>query len=173
MSGGFKVEGADQLRTLAAELKVANRALRNRMLKGLRAAAAPAKTVIPEHERAVLPHSGGLGEWVASAEVKIRTSTTGRGAGVRVTQGRNSKGGRRGVSRSNLRLAEQQGLIRHQNRGGPGFSIDRRDEPGGWSSTPIQADWFTEAAESLGPGAEVAMRTVLDETARAAGFRGP
>lgn len=173
MAGGFKVEGADQLRTLAAELKIADRQLRNRMLKGLRVAAEPAKTVIPAYEREVLPKSGGLNEWVASAEVKIRTATTGRGAGVRVTQGRDSKGGRGGVSRSNLRLAEQQGLIRHPNRGGPRFSIDRRDAAGGWSDTPIPSDWFTKAAESLGPEAEVAMRAVLEETARAAGFRGP
>lgn len=170
MARTLQVEGGRQLKALSVALKDADRKLLNRARRNLRAAAEPAKEAIPQHERAVLPKGGGLNEWVADADVKITVSTAGKVASVSVKQGRDSKGGRRGLSRSNLRLMNQQGLVRHPNRGGPGWSIERRDEPGGWSSTSVTPLFWEHALDGIAPGARLAMKAVLDETARAAGF---
>lgn len=162
----MRVEGSAELRKLDLELRAANRTLRNAMRRQLRAATAPAREAVTAEERRVLPKAGGLNEWVASAPVVHRMTTPARGAVVSVRQ---RKPGAK--KPHDLFKANQTGVIRHPNRGGPRWSMDRRDKPGGWSETQIPTGWFERPLQAMAPQVQAAMRLVMDETARAAGFR--
>ena len=163
----MKVEGGQQLRELTVELKAADRALLLAMRRNLRAIAKPAAAAVQAEERRVLPKKGGLNEYVAEVKPSIRILTGTRTAGVVLRQGKTSR-----LSKSNWYLANNQGMIRHPNRGGPRRSVERRDVPGGWSTTPIHVTgWFERPLLAMAPEAMTAMKAVMDETARAAGFR--
>ena len=162
----MKVEGGQQLRELTVELKAADRALLLAMRRNLRALAKPAAAAVQAEERRVLPKRGGLNEWVAGTPVGVRITSGPRTAGVRLVQ---SKKGRR--KPHDLLDANETGLIRHPNRGGPGFSEERRDKAGGWSDTHIPTGWFERPLLAMAPEATAAMVRVMNETARAAGFR--
>lgn len=161
----MKVEGGEQLRALAVELKEADKALLLAMRRNLRGVAKTAGAAVQAEERRVLPKAGGLNEWIAGTPVGVRIATGSRTAGVRIVQ---SKKGRR--KPHDLLDANTTGLIRHPNRGGPRFSQERRDRSGGWSDTTIPTGWWERPLLARAPAAEVAMRAVLNETARAAGF---
>lgn len=163
-----RVEGAEQLRALAVELKAADRALLLRMKRNIRAAAVPAGKAVQAEERAVLPKRGGLNEWVASARVGTRILSGPRTAGVRLVQGRKGS-----VSRASLRLMNEQGMVRHPNRGGYHFGVERRAAAGGWSTTKVPQGFFERPLLAMEPEVRAAMIAVMDETARVAGFRGP
>lgn len=157
--GGFKVEGADQLRVLAVELKTADRAMLLAMRRNLRAAAKPAGRAVQDHERAVLPKRGGLNEWIAGTPVGTRITAGPRSAGVRLVQ---SKKGR--AKPHDLAKLNDTGVVRHPTFGrrGPNDWVDQADVPKNFWETPLQA---------MEPAVGAAMKRVLDETARAAGFR--
>jgi len=166
VSASLKVEGGAQLRTLAAELKTAERTLWLRTARSLRAVAKPAADAVQAEERRVLPKRGGLNEWVASAKVGVRISTTSRSAGVTLRQGRTSGGG---LSRSNLAALNNQGKIRHPVYADP----EKTRREWHWVDQSAPANFWEHALEGMAPEAMVAMKAVLDETARVAGFRGP
>lgn len=156
--GGFKVEGADQLKVLAAELKVADRALLLAMRRNIRAAAKPAGPAVQAHEREVLPKTGGLNEWIASTPVGTRILTGPRSAGVRLVQ---SKKGR--AKPHDLAKLNETGEIRHPVYG--------RWVAGMPSQTGLPTHFWEEPLLAMEPQVAAAMRLVMDETARAAGFR--
>ena len=172
----MKLEGAEQLRVMSLQLKEADKVLLRQMRKRLRAATAGAAEAVVAKEREVLPKRGGLNEWFAAAPVRVSFPVGPRSSGVRLAQGRKQH---TGVSKSNLRLANQSGLVRHPNRGGPRFREERRDvagdesttPKGGWSETPVPKEFFEEALAPFAAATEVAMREVMDEVARVAGFK--
>ena len=166
MSASLKVEGADQLCTLAAELKAADRALWLATARNLRAIAKPAADAVQAEERRVMPKRGGLNEWVAAAKVGVRISTSGRSAGVTLRQGRTSGGG---LSRSNLNALNNQGKIRHPVFADP----DKTRREWHWVDQSAPANFWEHALERMEAPAQLAMKRVMDETARVAGFRGP
>jgi hypothetical protein len=168
MAGGLRVEGGQQLRALAAELKAADRALWLATARNLRAIAKPAVRAVQEEERRVLPKRGGLNEWVASTPVGVRITTGTRSAGVRLVQ---SKKGR--AKPHDLLDANETGLIRHPTRMGPRFSQENRTGSRSWQDTPIPTGWWERPLLAMAPEAMTAMKQAMDEAARVAGFRGP
>lgn len=156
MAGGLKVEGAGQLRTLSAELKVADRTLLLAMRRNLRAIAHPAALAVQAEERRVLPKRGGLNEWVASTPVGVRITAGARSAGVRLVQ---SKKGR--AQPHDLLQANDTGVIRHPVYG------NRKQ----WRDSQIPTGWWERPLLAMEPQAQAAMVAVMNETARAAGFR--
>ena len=162
----LKVEGGEQLRALAVELKAGDRALWLATARNLRAIAKPAAAAVQAEERRVLPKRGGLNEKVANTKIGVRITTGRRSAGVRLVQGKKVIPGFVGG-------ANDTGLVRHPNRGGPKFSEERRDKAGGWSTTRVPTGWWERPLLAMAPEAMVAMRKAMDEAARVAGFHGP
>lgn len=153
----LKVEGADQLRALTAELKTADRTLLLAMRRNLRGLARPAAAAVQAEERRVLPKRGGLNERVASTPIGVRITAGTRSAGVRLVQGKKVLPGFVGGENDT-------GTIRHPVYGNRKKWVEQTGLPTGWWERPLLA---------MEPQAQVAMKAVLDETARVAGFHGP
>lgn len=154
----LKIEGGQQLRALAVELKAADRALWLATARNLRAIAKPAAAAVQAEERRVLPKRGGLNEWVASTPVGVRVTTGSRSAGVRLVQ---SKKGR--AKPHDLLDANETGAIRHPVYG------HRKV----WKDQQIPTGWWERPLLAMEPEAQRAMKAAMDAAARAAGFRGP
>jgi len=121
-----QVTGAEQLVRLAAAVKLTgDKELRKDMLRGLRAAAKPMVASIKEEAVADLPHTGGLGEWVAKSRISPRTRTTGKSAGVRIT----------GAKSGHDLEAINRGQLRH-----PVFGHNR------WVSQTVSSGWWERGA---------------------------
>src|SRR5881227_3545700 len=159
MAGGLKVEGANQLRTLAVELKAADRALWLATTRQLRALARPAAAAVQAEERRVLPKRGGLNEWVAATPIGVRITTGTRSAGVRLVQSKKGRG-----KPHDLLAANDTGTIRHPVMGNRKVWVEQTGIPTGWWERPLLG---------MEPQAQAAMKAAMDEAARAAGFRGP
>lgn len=157
MAGGLKVEGGDQLRALAVELKAADRALWLATARNLRAIAKPAAAAVQAEERRVLPKRGGLNERVASTKIGVRVTTGSRSAGVRLVQGKKVVPGFMGGENDT-------GTIRHPVYGNRKKWVAQSGLPTGWWERPLLA---------MEPEAQRAMKAAMDAAARAAGFRGP
>lgn len=140
----FRIEGGQQLAALAKDLKAAGRNdLRKQMLKELRTVQKPAVEAATETARHVLPHHGGLNELVKFAP---RTSLSGDVASLRVVGS---------MSKSNLRLINSTGLVRH-----PVFG--HRDR---WTTTSVPAGWFEQSMSHLSPTVQAAMLRVVRDIA--------
>ena len=153
----MKVEGGQQLRELTVELKAADKALLLAMRRNLRAIAKPAAAAVKAEELRVLPKKGGLNEWVAGTPVGVRITAGPRTAGVRLVQ---SKKGR--SKPHDLLAMNETGAIRHPVFGQRKTWVEQDGLPTGWFERPLLA---------MAPAATAAMVKVMDETARAAGFR--
>lgn len=151
----MKVEGGQQLRALAVELKAADRALWLATARSLRALAKPAAAAVQAEERRVLPKKGGLNERVASTKIGVRITTGTRSAGVRLVQGKKVIPGFVGGENDT-------GKVRHPVYGNRKKWVEQTGLPTGWWERPLLA---------MAPEATAAMVKVMDETARAAGFR--
>jgi hypothetical protein len=92
--------------------------------------------------------------------------TGARTAGVRLRQ--RKKGEKKSAA---LQQADRTGIVRHPNRSGPNFSIERRNESGGWSETRIATGWWEDPLQAMKPEIDAQMRAVMAETAAAAGFK--
>jgi hypothetical protein len=154
MAFGIDVEirGAAQLERLAAVVKLtADKELRKDMLAGIRAAARPMATSIKTEAAAVLPHTGGLNEWVAKSPISPRTRTSGKNAGVRIT-GRKTGHDLEAINR---------GRVRH-----PVFGHNA------WVSQSVDAGWWERGAmkqaDTVRRDLLVAMERVAAKIARSA-----
>lgn len=152
------------LRRLAVQQKaIGERGLINKTRRELNKAAQPAREAVPAMERAVLPKSGGLNEWVASTPVRISMLTGAKTAGVMLRQSR--KGSPRP---HDLRRMNDQGLVRHPTRTGRHFSQEDRDI---WRTTDIPSGFWENALIPVKVKVTAAMLGVLHEAGYEAGFR--
>lgn len=106
------------------------RTIPSQMAKRIRRAVPGIRRQIRAHELAVLPHRGGLNEWVARALVRANVRRGPRSAGVKLVQGRNSFGGRSDFARMD------QGVIRAPAWG-------NREA---WHTQAVTAHAFTDGA---------------------------
>ncbi len=146
MAGGVDVTvtGAEQLRALSADLKAAGSAgvgLRRELLAGMRALGRPLADKAKASARSTLPKRGGLNEWVASSDVKVRNNLTGSTSrvGMRLVA---TKGGH------DLQDIDG-GSVRHMVFG-------HRDR---WVNQQVPDGWFTHPLEQSVPEVQ-AMLTV-------------
>lgn len=104
------------------------------MNKGIRATVPAVRTKIRAAALALLPSSGGLAKFVASARINLKVKTSGRAAGVRLVGGRNSAGGR-----TDMRSIDR-GRVRAPSWG--------RRARGDWHTQAVTPGYFTRTAQS-------------------------
>ncbi len=124
--------GADKLRRVAVAIKTSgDKDLRRELLRGMQRGGKPLKDAARRGALERLPKRGGLAERVASSKFGVRTSTTGKGASVRVI-------GRSGYDLQGM----DDGLIRH-----PVYGKWRK----GVKGQPVKPGWFSDAEEAAAP----------------------
>jgi len=138
--------GADKLRRVAVAIKASgDKELRRELLRGMQRGGRPLKDAARRGALERLPRRGGLAERVASSKFGVRTSTTGKGASVRVV-------GRSGYDLQGM----DDGLIRHPVRG------NRKV----WVSQPVKPGWFSDAEEAAAPAVRDELVKSIDVVAR-------
>lgn len=149
MSVDISVTGTEKLVRLAAAIKASgDKDMQRGLTKAVRKSNRPMLRAARRGAIAILPYRGGLAERVASSRFTTRVSTTGAGAGVRVT----------GVSRQRDQLdrMDEQGIVRHPTYG---------HRP--WNNQKITPGWFTKPltleAQKTGRDIEQAVDTVARE----------
>jgi hypothetical protein len=132
------IEGADKLALVgkAVRLMGSDRTVIKNLTKRIKSLGTPVKAELKASALASLPHRGGLNLWVASSRVVVSVRRGASTAGVDISEGRNSKTGKR----SDLR-ALNKGKLRHPVHGNrrkwtlqsiePGFFDDVIDGPVG------------------------------------------
>jgi hypothetical protein len=132
------------IRTLVASLRAYDRdaTLIKAVRQELRSPVDPVRRRIKATAIATLPHSGGLGAWVAGTKITAQVKLSGRAAGVRLRGGRRSKGNLRGTEggQTDVRAIDR-GRLRHPSWG--------RRFRGQWFTQAVTPGFFTKtAAES-------------------------
>lgn len=142
--------GAVQLRALGAKLQAAGAGgLRRELLTGIRQGGAPLVEDVREAARTILPHGGGLNEYVANSPIAVRTRLTGA-VGIRIvnTKSGASKGG-------TASFGSDTGRVRH-----PVFGhMDR------WATTNVTPGWFSKTLERKAPETEPFVLAAMNRTA--------
>lgn len=125
---------------LVRELKAfrESKAVVNAAARGIRKAVVPARRAVRNAAKTTLPQGGGLNLWVAKASIRASIRLSGRKAGIKITDGRNSITGRSDVA------AIDRGRVRapswgHRTKASwhtvavtPGFFTDTLDELPEW-----------------------------------------
>lgn len=158
-----EVEGADQLRALALELRAAGQVeLLREMRFAMEAAAQPAERAIRQSAEDQLPHGGGLNQFIASSNFRTSVLTGVRTAGVQL---RVSKPG--GAKGKHDLTAFDNGQFRH-----PVFADSAKQTRGQWKWVPqyVAPGFASKPVEALVPLITVACLEAMDEVAIAAGF---
>lgn len=132
--------------------------LKRNMTKAIRVATLPCRDAVRAELRAVMPHSGGLNEWMAKSSINSAVLTSVTSAGVVV---RARKAGH------DLKDVNSTGQVRHPTRAGRGWSHENRSK---WASTAVPSGWWEHALEPFGPAVEAALIVSMRETAIEAGF---
>ena len=123
----IRIEGADQLKRLAAAAKEAGRNdLRKELLADFRKNGKPVVEDVKASAAETLPRSGGLAGIVAASKITVRTRTGGKQVGVRIT----------GAGAAPLKRLNA-GNLRH-----PLFG-DRQH----WYGQNVRAGWFDRPIE--------------------------
>ena len=158
--GEWTVDGsAADLRRLSARLRATGQSgLKRNIGKAIRAATVPAREAVRAEIRDVMPHGGGLNEWLARSSITSAVLTGPKTAGVVV------RAGKRG---HNLRAINNTGKARHPTRSGPGFRTTNRKK---WSSTDVPDHFWEHALEPFGPAVREALKVAQNVTAHEAGF---
>lgn len=154
------VEGADQLRALALELRAAGQVEMMRDLRfALATAAQPAERVVRASALANLPHEGGLNQWIAGADFRTSMTTGPRTAGVslRISKRGGSKG-------KHDMPAFDDGTFRHPVFARPGNPKKK------WVPESITPGFASKPIEALLPEITAAVLAAMDEVTVAAGF---
>ena len=140
----------------AAVRKLGNgRTIVNEMAGQIRKAVPPIRKAVRAHELEVLPHRGGLNEWVARAGVRAAVRRAARTAGVSFVQGRNSRGGRSDLKRIDA------GRVR-----APAWGNRKA-----WHLQAVPAGAFTNAVTTEGAQEfRAAVVVAVDEAARKVGL---
>lgn len=159
-AGEWTVTGsAGSLNVLSARLRATGQSgLKKNISVPIRAATVPARDAVRAELRAVMPHSGGLNEWLAKSSVTTSVLTGPKTAGVVV------RGSKRG---HDLRSVNRTGVVRHPTRSGPRFAQPDRDK---WRDTDVPSGWWEHAMEPSGPAVRLALIAAMNATAREAGF---
>lgn len=140
----FEVRGVDDFRRLAAKLKTADKPLRLKLGRELRAAMKPTVEAIRESASRELPKAGGLAKEVAASKIGVAIRKTGNDPSVRVqAKSRHAIG------------AMNRGRLRH-----PTFGHDP------WVTQAIKPNWWTDPTKKAAPAARAAAQRALDELAK-------
>lgn len=139
--------GAEQLRQLSAALRKAGRNdLRKELASGLRRAIKPMKKEFQRGALGILPHRGGLAEWVAgSTSFRTRVNT---GANPSVSIAASLKG-------HDLEAMDN-GELRHPTFG----------HRNAWVSQAIRPGWWTDSGILAAQDARDELDKALDDFAR-------
>jgi len=158
--GEWTVDGsAADLRALSKRLRATGQSgLKRNIGKAIRSATVPARDAVRTEIRTVMPHGGGLNEWLARASITSSVLTGPNTAGVVV------RASRRG---HNLRMINAAGEVRHPTRSGPRFRDTYRKK---WGSTDVPDHFWEHALEPFGPAVREALKLAQNVTAREAGF---
>lgn len=79
-----RVTGARDLARVAGVLNRAQPEIRKALTKTLRQTAKPSVEAVRAKARSTMPAAGGLNEFVATAKIGVRITTSGKGAGMRI-----------------------------------------------------------------------------------------
>lgn len=153
IAGEWTVDGsAADLRALSTKLRITGQSgLKKNMTKAIRVATLPARQAVKAELRAVMPHRGGLNDWLAQSSITSAVLTGAKSAGVVV---RATKRGH------DLPAVNRTGRVRH-----PVYGNTKR-----WSSTDVPDHWWEHALEPFGVGVRQALVVSMNVTAREAGF---
>lgn len=148
------VSGAQGIALVAKRVRQlgSDRTIINNLTKRIRTGIAPiARPAVRASALATLPAAGGLGAWVARVRVLVQVRRGAQTAGVTISAGRNSAGGR-----SDIRAIDAGG-VRHQTFG---------HRP--WVTQSVPAGFFSQAIDET---AVLAFREMtvaaVDESVRA------
>lgn len=157
MVADFTITGAQQFRDLGTRLRAAGdegKGLRRELLASIRVAAGPLVDAAKQSALETLPKGGGLNEWTANQKFSVRNRSAGRQAGVRIVAT-----SRKRTSRSNMRLMDVRGLVRHPTFG-------RKMNPQDWQNTKVPPGWFSSPISKAAPAVQVALLVAMNRTAR-------
>jgi hypothetical protein len=125
--------GAEKLTRLGAAIKAAgDKDLQRELRRAMQRGGKPLKEAARRGALERLPKRGGLAERVSTSKFGVRTTTSGKGAAVRVI----------GQSGYDLQDMDEKGEIRHPVYG-------RRK--GKWATTSVKPGWFSDAEEAAAP----------------------
>lgn len=101
--GFVEVEGADKLALLGKAVRKlgSDRTILKHLTKRVKKLGAPIRAELKASAVATLPRRGGLGVWVAKSRINVTVRRGADTAGVSITEGRNSAGGRSDLRRIN------------------------------------------------------------------------
>ena len=159
--GDFEVTGTADFKILGAKLKVADKSMRLKLGRNIRAATAPLKSAIPEAAQR-LPKSGGLADLVA--KTPIRTSITNNSMGLHVKVRSAGSPPVRDVR------AIDEGKLRH-----PVFGSNARRVAGHlkdsikadkWVSQSVPSGYFSDPVDAATPEITAAVTKAIDEIAK-------
>lgn len=156
MVAEFKVTGAEQLRALGRDLKMAGeegKGLRRELLAGMRFLSKPLVDATRASAEENLPRRGGLNDFIASSDIKVRNSLTGRRAGMRIVA--KKAGGSKGFHDLE---AFDNGWFRHPVYGNRRKWIQQGIAPG-WFSKPLN-EAVPEVAATLSLSMNVIARRI-------------
>ncbi len=139
-----------ELGALAGRLKAAgDGGLRRELLAGLRSGVRPIIPALQDAARAELPHSGGLGEWVASSRFTVRNRLSVESASVSIVNRPAKDTSRRGGGQA--QFGTDKGVVRH-----PVFGhLDR------WATTKVHGGWFSRTVEDHLPHVTAEVESVV------------
>ena len=159
-AGEWTVDGsAADLRLLSMRLRATGQTgLMRNVRAAVRAETIPAREAVRAMLREVMPHEGGLNEWLARSTITSVVLTGPKTAGVEI------RGSKRG---HDIRSINRTGKVRHPTRKGPGWRDTNREI---WRDTPVPAGWWEDALEPFRPAVLGGLRTAMNVTAREAMF---
>lgn len=158
MVSDVTISGAEQFQALGLRFRAAGdggKQLRLSLLASIREAAKPIVEATKQNALETLPKHGGLNEWTANQKFSVRNRMTGRQAGIRIVAT-----SRKRTSRSNMRLMDVQGVVRH-----PVFG--RTANPQDWQNTAVPPGWFSTAATRERPLVQAAIQGAMTRTSLA------
>lgn len=136
------------LLSLIADLKYfeARKEILKEFRKEVRKPVPAVRDAIRKRARSTLPHSGGLGDWVARLRINVKIKLSGRRAGITLIGGKNSAGGRSDMN------AIDRGRVRAPTFGHRG--------KGQWHTQAVESGFFTRPTEETGLWKEAAEMAV-------------
>lgn len=150
------VEGAESIALVAKRVRQlgAGREVLTNMTRNIRRSVGPpVRTAVRASALATLPHSGGLGAWVARVSVLVRVRRSASNAGVSVTAGRNASGHRADIK------AIDAGNVRHKAWGHAPWSA--QSVPAGFFSDAVTEEGMTAFREAVVAAVNQAAAEVL------------
>jgi hypothetical protein len=149
----IKITGAEQLRALGRDLRAAGeegKLLRRELLATMRLAGKPLAEATRQSALDMLPHTGGLNEFIADSKIVARNSLTGSRVGTRIVG--KKTGGSKGAHDLE---AMDVGTFRHPVYG----------HRSAWVQQSVRPGWFTKPLEDAAPALQAALLGAMNVTA--------